>query len=187
MKSLVSYVSFKKLTAILLSLSILLLEPTEAMQRHPGGRPMYPGASGPPSSILSPAICAGITGLVVGTGIGIGIGALIFNRPWNRGNIGGGIWFGKRRKRDLWNIIAEDDDDDWHFIIWVNKVSNKSNKMVSFGAITFWLEPQLWRPLVWLEFTSTNLKWVKLCFSCFLMKCHMHARCRSIASKQPFK
>ncbi|XP_059093043.1 uncharacterized protein LOC131888252 [Tigriopus californicus] len=102
----------KKLAAIFLSLSILLFEPVRAMQRPPGGRPMYPGASGPPSSIMSPAICSGITGLVVGTGIGIGIGALIFNRPWNRGNVGGGIWFGKRRKRDLWNHEEEDDDDD---------------------------------------------------------------------------
>jgi hypothetical protein len=32
--------------------------------------------------LISPTICAGITGFVIGVGIGIGFGALIFNRPW---------------------------------------------------------------------------------------------------------
>ena len=64
-----------------------------------------------PGTMINPAICTGITGLLVGIGIGIGFGALIFN-PYRAGKVGGGIWFGKRRrKRSL--ISGEDDDDDY--------------------------------------------------------------------------
>ena len=62
-----------------------------------------------PGSTINPTICAGITGLLVGIGIGIGFGALIFN-PYRAGKVGGGIWFGKkRRKRGV--IIDEDYDE----------------------------------------------------------------------------
>ena len=51
--------------------------------------------------LISPTICAGVTGFIIGIGIGIGFGALIFNRPYYRnGGFGGGLWFG-RKKRSL--------------------------------------------------------------------------------------
>jgi len=56
--------------------------------------------------LISPTICSGITGLLVGIGLGVGLGAVIFNRPYSNG-IGGGVWFGKRRKRS---------DGDYGFI-----------------------------------------------------------------------
>ena len=53
-------------------------------------------------------MCAGITGLLVGIGIGIGFGALIFN-PFRAGKVGGGLWFGKKRRK---RGVQEDDDED---------------------------------------------------------------------------
>jgi hypothetical protein len=58
------------------------------------------------SPVVGPAVCAGVTGLLLGTGIGIGLGALIFDRRWyyNRHHghhgFGAGVWVGRRR-RDL--------------------------------------------------------------------------------------
>lgn len=47
--------------------------------------------------------------MLVGIGIGIGFGALIFH-PFNSNGLGGGIWFGrKRRKRQ-----AKNRKDDKH-------------------------------------------------------------------------
>ena len=39
-----------------------------------------------------------MTGLLVGIGMGIGFGALMFD-CYRNGRLGGGIWFGKRRRR----------------------------------------------------------------------------------------
>ena len=36
--------------------------------------------------------------MLVGIGIGIGFGALIFH-PFNSNGLGGGIWFGKKRRK----------------------------------------------------------------------------------------
>ena len=36
--------------------------------------------------------------MLVGIGMGIGFGALIFH-PFNTNSLGGGIWFGKKRKK----------------------------------------------------------------------------------------
>ena len=73
----------------------------------------YPsmGQNPPPNwgSMVSPAACAGITGFLVGIGIGIGIGALIFDRPWRHGGVGGGLWFGRRRRRSIYEQYDEDD------------------------------------------------------------------------------
>ena len=60
-----------------------------------------------PGSTINPTICAGITGLLVGIGIGIGFGALIFN-PYRAGKVGGGIWFGKKRRKRGVDAIDED-------------------------------------------------------------------------------
>ena len=45
-----------------------------------------------------PAIISGVCGLLVGIGMGIGFGALIFH-PFNSNSLGGGIWFGKKRRK----------------------------------------------------------------------------------------
>ena len=37
-------------------------------------------------------------GLLIGIGMGIGFGALIFH-PFSSSSLGGGIWFGKKRKK----------------------------------------------------------------------------------------
>ena len=49
------------------------------------------------ATVINPAICAGISGLLLGTGIGIGFGALIFD-CYRNGRIGGGIWFGRKKR-----------------------------------------------------------------------------------------
>ena len=49
--------------------------------------------------LINPTVCVGITAFVVGTAIGIGIGVLISNNRYR--GVGGGIWFGKRRRRSL--------------------------------------------------------------------------------------
>ena len=69
-------------------------------------QPPVPGAS------INPAICSGITGLLVGIGIGIGFGALIFN-PYRSGRVGGGIWFGKKRRKR--SLMSDDEYDDEFF------------------------------------------------------------------------
>ena len=53
--------------------------------------------------VINRTVCAGFGGLAIGIALGIGFGALIWDRPWKHGNVGGGIWFGKkkRRKRDV--------------------------------------------------------------------------------------
>ena len=45
-----------------------------------------------------PAIISGVCGLLIGIGMGIGFGALIFH-PFSSSSLGGGIWFGKKRKK----------------------------------------------------------------------------------------
>ena len=60
-----------------------------------GSRPV----NTPRGPLFNPALVSGVCGLLVGVGIGIGFGALIFH-PFNSGNIGGGVWFGKRRKKN---------------------------------------------------------------------------------------
>ena len=63
-------------------------------------RPTHPQLR---ASCNIPAIVSGVCGLLVGIGIGIGFGALIFH-PFNSNGLGGGIWFGrKRRKRQTRN------------------------------------------------------------------------------------
>ena len=58
--------------------------------------------------IVNPMICVGITAFLVGTAIGIGFGVLIANNRWrNGGGFGGGLWFGKRRKRSTTNQDSE--------------------------------------------------------------------------------
>ena len=52
--------------------------------------------------IINPMVCVGITAFLVGTAIGIGFGVLIANNRYRNG-VGGGIWFGKRRKRSSEN------------------------------------------------------------------------------------
>ena len=49
---------------------------------------------------------------MVGIGIGIGFGALIFN-PYRPGRVGGGIWFGKKRRKR--SLISDDDYDYDYF------------------------------------------------------------------------
>ena len=49
--------------------------------------------------VINKTVCSGLGGLALGIALGIGFGALIFDRPWKHGNVGGGIWFGKKRKR----------------------------------------------------------------------------------------
>ena len=62
-------------------------------------------------AFISPTICAGVTGLLVGIGMGIGFGALMFD-CYRNGRVGGGIWFGKRRKRrSIWNDSDDSDDE----------------------------------------------------------------------------
>ncbi len=51
--------------------------------------------------LINPTICVGLTSFVVGTAIGIGIGVLIANNRYRNGGFGGGIWFGKRKRRSL--------------------------------------------------------------------------------------
>ena len=61
---------------------------------------------------INPTICAGVTGLLVGIGMGIGFGALIFS-PWLRagkGGVGGGLWFGKRRRKR--SLMTDEDYDE---------------------------------------------------------------------------
>ena len=58
---------------------------------QPGGRPF-----------LSRTFCIGLTSFLIGTGLGIGMGVLITRSRYSN-TIGGGIWFGKRRKRSLEN------------------------------------------------------------------------------------
>ena len=62
----------------------------------------------------TPMIISGVCGLLVGIGIGIGFGSLIFN-PFYSDSLGGGIWFGKkRRKRDIKeHHIRETDNYTW--------------------------------------------------------------------------
>ncbi len=57
---------------------------------------MAPQQNGP---LINPTICVGITAFIIGTAIGIGFGVLIANNKYRNG-IGGGIWFG-RKKRSL--------------------------------------------------------------------------------------
>ena len=61
-------------------------------------------------TVVNPVICAGISGLLLGTGIGIGFGALIFD-CYRNGRLGGGIWFG-RKKRSAANPPSRDEDED---------------------------------------------------------------------------
>ena len=49
--------------------------------------------------VINRTVCAGFGGLALGIALGIGFGALIWDRPWKHGNVGGGIWFGKKRRR----------------------------------------------------------------------------------------
>ena len=57
-----------------------------------------------------PAIVSGVCGLLVGIGIGIGFGALIFN-PYRAGKVGGGIWFGKKRRKR--GILYDEDNEEY--------------------------------------------------------------------------
>ena len=62
--------------------------------------------------VINRTVCAGLGGVALGVALGIGFGALIFDRPWKHGNVGGGIWFGKRRrKREVERKGQEEDDD----------------------------------------------------------------------------
>jgi hypothetical protein len=55
----------------------------------------------PNRPVINPTICVGITAFLVGTAIGIGIGVLISNNRYRNNGFGGGVWFGKRRRRSL--------------------------------------------------------------------------------------
>ena len=46
---------------------------------------------------------------MVGIGIGIGFGALIFN-PFRSGKVGGGLWFGKKRRKR--SMLTDEDYED---------------------------------------------------------------------------
>ena len=76
-------------------------------------RPILPSQY-PLKGILStPVVISGVCGLLFGIGIGIGFGALIFH-PFYSGDIGGGIWFGKkRRKRQAKNKYTTSNDYAW--------------------------------------------------------------------------
>ena len=67
-------------------------------------------------AFISPTICAGVTGLLVGIGMGIGFGALMFD-CYRNGRVGGGIWFGKRRRRRSAGLWGDDDDEDEDLIL----------------------------------------------------------------------
>ena len=59
--------------------------------------------------MINPTVCVGLTAFAVGTAIGIGLGVLIANNRYR--GLGGGIWFGRRRRS------VEDDDDEAFDII----------------------------------------------------------------------
>lgn len=67
-------------------------------------------------TVINPVICAGISGLLLGTGIGIGFGALIFD-CYRNGRVGGGIWFGRKKRSVSEDDENEDFEDDENSII----------------------------------------------------------------------
>lgn len=54
--------------------------------------------------LLNPTVCVGLTAFVVGTALGIGLGVLIANNRYR--GVGGGIWFGRKRRS------PEDEDEE---------------------------------------------------------------------------
>jgi len=78
--------------------------------RNPGQRvisvPASPAVVGN-GPVINPVLCVGVTAFMVGTAIGIGIGVLITNNRYRNG-FGGGIWFGKRKKRSAKSSEAKE-------------------------------------------------------------------------------
>ena len=69
--------------------------------------------------LVNPTVCVGITAFIVGTAIGIGIGVLISNNRYR--GVGGGIWFGRRRRRSLeYQDIDQEDEEQEAFQILEN-------------------------------------------------------------------
>ena len=69
--------------------------------------------------LVNPTVCVGITAFIVGTAIGIGIGVLISNNRYR--GVGGGIWFGRRRRRSLeYQDIDQEDEEQEAFQIIEN-------------------------------------------------------------------
>jgi len=60
--------------------------------------------------LVNPTVCVGITAFIVGTAIGIGIGVLISNNRYR--GVGGGIWFGRRRRRSLGYQDNDQEDEE---------------------------------------------------------------------------
>ena len=58
--------------------------------------------------LINPSVCVGVTAFIIGTAIGIGLGVLISNNRYR--GVGGGIWFGKRRRRALEDNDPEDEE-----------------------------------------------------------------------------
>lgn len=70
--------------------------------------------------VLNPTVCVGITAFAIGTAIGIGMGYLIASNRYRNG-FGGGIWFGRRRKRST----EIDDDDSFEIMNALDEAANK--------------------------------------------------------------
>merc|ERR1712062_706921 len=69
--------------------------------------------------LVNPTVCVGITAFIVGTAIGIGIGVLISNNRYR--GVGGGTWFGRRRRRSLeYQDIDQEDEEQEAFQILEN-------------------------------------------------------------------
>merc|ERR1712062_725793 len=67
--------------------------------------------------LVNPTVCVGITAFIVGTAIGIGV--LISNNRYR--GVGGGIWFGRRRRRSLeYQDIDQEDEEQEAFRIIEN-------------------------------------------------------------------
>ena len=72
--------------------------------------------------LINPTVCVGVTAFIIGTAIGIGLGVLISNNRYR--GVGGGIWFGKRRRRSLDDNDPED-EETFQIIQKINEGASK--------------------------------------------------------------
>ena len=83
--------------------------------------PTQPVANGP---VINPTLCIGFTAFIIGTAIGIGIGVLITNNRYRNG-FGGGLWFGRRKKRSLeFDQMMLEDESSFHVLNAIDKAQN---------------------------------------------------------------
>lgn len=81
----------------MLAIVCLFYAITLASAHRPSQPTTQPGPLNGPNQVL----CVGLTSFVIGTAIGIGLGVLIANNRYRNNGFGGGIWFGRRRKRSV--------------------------------------------------------------------------------------